>query len=163
MATTSLLVLVSLLSLLLFSRYSSATPNPSKDEDIDDDLSILQEVDDDDNSFPKQSQYIDPDHLGEVGGEDDDDDDSDAYDSYDDFGGGAEDADEAYDMPKVDEKDVVVLKERNFTTVIDNNRFVMVEFYAPWCGHCQELAPEYAKAATELKDDDVVLAKVLLV
>ncbi len=59
------------------------------------------------------------------------------------------------------EDDVVVLHESDFHAALDHFEFVMAEFYAPWCGHCKKLAPEYTKAAGILKGKtNVALAKI---
>lgn len=49
-------------------------------------------------------------------------------------------------------KDVIELTDSNFDQlVLDSDDMWLVEFYAPWCGHCKNLAPHWAKAASELK------------
>ena len=58
------------------------------------------------------------------------------------------------------EGDVTVLTVGNFEReVIMSEDMWLIEFYAPWCGHCKQLAPEWELAATELKGT-VKLAKI---
>jgi len=49
-------------------------------------------------------------------------------------------------------KDVVELTDANFRKkVLNSDKGWLVEFYAPWCGHCKSLAAPWADAATQLK------------
>ncbi|KAF7723087.1 protein disulfide-isomerase precursor [Apophysomyces ossiformis] len=58
------------------------------------------------------------------------------------------------------DSDVISLTKSDFDKQVLGEDLMLVEFFAPWCGHCKALAPEYEKAATELKAKDIKLAKV---
>ncbi|KNC87341.1 hypothetical protein SARC_00532 [Sphaeroforma arctica JP610] len=51
-------------------------------------------------------------------------------------------------------KSVVELDEDSFDGVaLDSTKNVLVEFYAPWCGHCKNLAPVYEKVAKAYRNE----------
>jgi thiol-disulfide isomerase/thioredoxin len=45
--------------------------------------------------------------------------------------------------------------------VMDSTKDVFVDYYAPWCGYCKEIAPEWEKLGTAFEGvDSVTIAKV---
>jgi protein disulfide isomerase len=64
-------------------------------------------------------------------------------------------------VPK-EQKDVVKVVGKTFKKIVnDDSKDVLIEFYAPWCGHCKSLVPIYDELGASFKDDaNTIIAKM---
>ncbi|CAH1392807.1 unnamed protein product [Nezara viridula] len=64
-------------------------------------------------------------------------------------------------VPQNNDKPVKVAVAKNFDEVVTNNdKDTLIEFYAPWCGHCKKLTPVYDELGEKLKDEDIAIVKM---
>ncbi|WVO22327.1 protein disulfide-isomerase domain [Cryptococcus decagattii] len=59
----------------------------------------------------------------------------------------------------VSASNVVDLDTTNFDQIIGQDKGALVEFFAPWCGHCKNLAPTYERLADAFPSNKVIIAK----
>lgn len=54
-------------------------------------------------------------------------------------------------IPASNDEPVKVVVAKQFDEIVnDPTKDVLIEFYAPWCGHCKTLAPKYDELAKKV-------------
>ena len=77
------------------------------------------------------------------------------------FAGTAKPTFKSEEIPASNDGPVTVVVGKNFDDVVLSGKNVLLEIYAPWCGHCKKLEPEYNKLGEHFEsNNDVVIAKM---
>ena len=65
-------------------------------------------------------------------------------------------------IPKKQTGLVTVVVGKTFDEIVNNpSKDVLIEMYAPWCGHCKKLEPIYKELAKKYKNEKkLVIAKI---
>ncbi|KAL1129971.1 hypothetical protein AAG570_012915 [Ranatra chinensis] len=64
-------------------------------------------------------------------------------------------------IPENNDKPVTIAVAKNFEDVVTKNgKDTLIEFYAPWCGHCKKLAPVWDELGEKMADEDIAVVKM---
>lgn len=65
-------------------------------------------------------------------------------------------------VPETNDEPVKVVVGDSFDSMVTTeDKYVLLEAYAPWCGHCKKLEPIYTELAEKLStESDIVIAKM---
>lgn len=63
-------------------------------------------------------------------------------------------------IPEDNDGPVTTVVAKNFKEIMEQDKDILIEFYAPWCGHCKKLAPIFDELGEKLKGENVVIAKM---
>lgn len=68
----------------------------------------------------------------------------------------------ADDDPTVSLSGITDLDVENFDQLVNGRRHALVEFYAPWCGHCKRMTPEFKKLGAKIAGDAGLSSRVIV-